>query len=115
MSNASRRQRGREAEKIFADYLVRNGFKTAHVTSMAASGSDVLGVDGVDWEVKARRGLVISETMAQLRRRRRETGLGIGILRLDKQGEKAVGDWVAILTADDLIYLLKAAGYGDAR
>ena len=54
MSNASRRQRGREAEKIFADYLVRNGFKTAHVTSMAASGSDVLGVDGVDWEVKAR-------------------------------------------------------------
>jgi hypothetical protein len=115
MSNASRRQRGREAEKIFADYLVRHGFKTAHVTSMAASGSDILGINGVDWEVKARRGLVISETMAQLRRRRRETGLGIGILRLDKQGEKAVGDWVAILTADDLIYLLQAAGYGDAR
>jgi hypothetical protein len=69
----------------------------------------------VDWEVKARRGLVISETMAQLRRRRRETGLGVGILRLDKQGEKAVGDWVAILTADDLIYLLKAAGYGSPR
>jgi hypothetical protein len=51
--------------------------------------------------------------MAQLRRRRRETGLGVGILRLDKQGEKAVGDWVAILTADDLIHLLKAAGYGN--
>ena len=115
MSNRSRRQRGRETEKILADYLVRHGFKTAHVTSMAASGSDVLGIDGVDWEVKARRGLVISETMAQLRRRRRETGLGIGILRLDKQGEKNVGDWVAILTTDDLIYLLKAAGYGNPR
>ena len=112
MSNASRRQRGRETEKILADYLVRHGFKTAHVTSMAASGSDILGIDGVDWEVKARRGLVISETMAQLRRRRRTTGIGIGVLRLDKQGEKAVGEWVAILNTDDLIYLLKAAGYG---
>lgn len=115
MSNASRRQRGRESEKVFADYLVRNGFATAHTTSMAASGSDILGIPGIDWEIKGRRGLVISETLAQIKRRRREVGLGIGILRLNGQGEKAVGDWVAILTADDLIYLLKAAGYGSPR
>ena len=108
----SRRQRGRESEKIVADYLVRNGFETAHVTSMAASGSDVLGIDGVDFEVKARAGLPISETMAQLKRRRREVGLGVGVLRLNGQGEKVVGDWVAILTFDDLIFLLKAGGYG---
>ena len=115
MSNSSRRQRGRESEKCVADYLVRNGFKTAHVTSMAASGSDVLGIPGIDFEVKARSGLPISETMAQLKRRRKETGLGVGVLRLNGQGEKAVGDWVAILTFDDLIYILQAAGYGDAR
>jgi hypothetical protein len=115
MSNASRRQRGRESEKCVADYLVRNGFKTAHVTSMAASGSDVLGIPGIDFEVKARSGLPISETMAQLKRRRKETGLGVGVLRLNGQGEKAVGDWVAVLTFDDLIYLLQAAGYGDPR
>jgi hypothetical protein len=115
MSNSSRRQRGRESEKCVADYLVRNGFKTAHVTSMAASGSDVLGIPGIDFEVKARSGLPISETMAQLKRRRKETGLGVGVLRLNGQGEKAVGDWVAILTFDDLIYLLQAAGYGDPR
>ena len=115
MSNSSRRQRGRESEKCVADYLVRNGFKTAHVTSMAASGSDVLGIPGIDFEVKARSGLPISETMAQLKRRRKETGLGVGVLRLNGQGEKVVGDWVAILTFDDLIYLLQAAGYGDPR
>ena len=108
----SRRQRGRESEKIVADYLVRNGFITAHVTSMAASGSDVLGIPGVDFEVKGRRDLAITQTLAQLRRRRRETGLGVGVLRMNGQGEKAIGDWVAILTFDDLIYLLKAAGYG---
>lgn len=108
----NRRQRGRESEKIVADYLVRHGFDTAHVTSMAASGSDVLGVEGVDFEVKARAGIPISETMAQLKRRRREVGLGVGVLRLNGQGEKAIGDWVAILTFDDFIHLLKAAGYG---
>lgn len=115
MSNASRRQRGRDSEKCVADYLVRHGFKTAHVTSMAASGSDVLGIPGIDFEVKARSGLAISETLAQLKRRRKETGLGVGVLRLNGQGEKAVGDWVAILTFDDLIYLLQAAGYGEQR
>ena len=108
----SRRQRGRESEKVVADYLVRQGFITAHVTSMAASGSDVLGIPHLDIEVKARAGLPISETMAQLKRRRRETGLGVGVLRMNGQGEKSVGDWVAILTFDDLIHLLKAAGYG---
>lgn len=108
----TRRQRGRDSEKFVADYLVRQGFITAHVTSMAAHGSDVLGIDGLDIEVKARAGLPISETMAQLKRRRSETGLGVGVLRMNGQGEKVVGDWVAILTFDDLIYLLKAAGYG---
>ena len=108
----SRRQRGRESEKVVADYLVRQGFHTAHVTSMAASGSDVLGIPNLDIEVKARAGLPISETMAQLKRRRKVSGLGVGVLRMNGQGEKSVGDWVAILTFDDLIHLLKAAGYG---
>ena len=111
----TRRQRGRDSERIAADYLVRHGFDTAHVTSMAASGSDIRGITGIDFEIKARNGLVIAETMAQLKRRRREVGLGVGILRMNGQGEKAIGDWVAILTFDDLIYLLKAAGYGSTR
>ncbi len=82
-----------------------------YLDGVAASGSDVLGIPHLDIEVKARAGLPISETMAQLKRRRRETGLGVGVLRMNGQGEKAIGDWVAILTFDDLIYLLKAAGY----
>ena len=111
----SRRQRGRESEKCVADYLVRHGFETAHVTSMAASGSDVLGIDGIDFEVKARSGFPVSETLAQLKRRRSETGLGVAVMRMNGQGEKSVGDWVAVLTFDDLIYLLKASGYGKSR
>jgi hypothetical protein len=34
-------------------------------------------------------------------------------LRLNGQGEKSVGDWVTILRGEDLVWLLREAGYGD--
>ena len=67
-----------------------------------------------DVEVKARRGLVISETMKQLKDRSKD-GLGIGILRLDGQGEQSVDEWVGIIRLADLVYLLKASGYEGER
>ncbi len=38
------------------------------------------------WPLKARAGLPISETMAQLKRRRRETGLGVGLPVFEMKG-----------------------------
>ena len=111
----SRRERGRETEKLVAKYLVHHGFTGAHVTSMAASGSDILGIDGLDIEVKARRGFDPSGTMAQLRARAKETGMGVAVMRLENQGEKSVGNFLCLLRFDDLIYLLKASGYGKTR
>jgi len=108
----SRRERGRESEKLVAQYLVSHGFETAHVTSMAASGSDILGIEGLDIEVKARRGFNPSAAMAQLRARSKEKGLGVAVMRLDGQGEAALDDWVGVIRLADLVYLLKASGYG---
>lgn len=108
----SRRERGRETEKLVAKYLVTHGFTGAHVTSMAASGSDILGIENLDIEVKARRGFNPSAAMAQLRARAKETGMGVAIMRLDGQGEASMDDWVGVLRLSDLVYLLKAAGYG---
>jgi len=42
---------------------------------------------------------------------RKATGLGVGVLRLNGQGEKSVEQFVAVLTLSDLVYLLKASGY----
>jgi hypothetical protein len=46
----------------------------------------------------------------------RESGnLGIALLRLNGQGEQSVGDWVCLLRFDDVIELLKKAGYGESN
>ena len=108
----SRRERGRETEKLVAKYLVHHGFTGAHVTSMAASGSDILGIEGLDIEVKARRGFDPSGTMAQLRARSKQTGMGVAVMRLNGQGEASMDDWVGVIRLADLVYLLKASGYG---
>jgi hypothetical protein len=108
----SRRERGRETEKLVAQYLVAHGFEGAHVTSMAASGSDILGIEGLDVEVKARAGFSPLAAMQQLRARAKETGLGVAILRCNGQGEASIDDWVGVVRLADLVYLLKASGYG---
>jgi hypothetical protein len=108
----SRKVRGRETEKLVAQYLVSHGFDTAHVTSSSAAGPDILGIEGLDIEVKARRGFDPALAMAQLRRRSRESGLGVAVLRLNGQGEASIDDWVGCIRLADLVYLLKASGYG---
>jgi hypothetical protein len=108
----SRKVRGRETEKLVCQYFLNNGFEGAHVTSAAASGSDILGIKGLDVEVKARRGFQPLAAMAQLRARAKETGLGVAIMRMDSQGPSNMDDWVGIIRLADLVYLLKASGYG---
>jgi hypothetical protein len=108
----SRRERGRETEKLVAQYLVAHGFEGAHVTSMAASGSDILGIEGLDVEIKARAGFNPLAAMSQLRARATDTGLGVAILRCNGQGPMAIDDWVGVVRLADLVYLLKASGYG---
>jgi hypothetical protein len=108
----SRKVRGRTSEKIVAEYLVSHGFDTAHIGSAAAAGSDIRGIEGLDIEVKARRGFDPALAMAQLRRRSRESGLGVAVLRLNGQGEASIDDWVGCIRLADLVYLLKASGYG---
>jgi hypothetical protein len=95
-----------------AQYLVHHGFEGAHVTSSSAPGSDVLGIEGLDIEVKARRGFEPLAAMAQLRARAKEKGLGIAVLRCNGQGSVAIDDWVGVIRLADLVYLLKASGYG---
>lgn len=108
----SRKQRGRETELLLAQYLQAHGWPEVHAGSASAAGSDIRGMEGVDWEAKARRGFDPASAMAQLRARARDTGLGIAVLRLNGQGEKAIDEWVCCMRLSDVVYLLKAAGYG---
>lgn len=108
----TRRARGRETELLLAQYLQAHGWTGVHAGSSSAAGSDIRGMEGVDWECKARRGFSPLAAMAQIRARLKDTGLGIAVLRQDGQGPASMDDWVCVLRLSDVVYLLKASGYG---
>ena len=107
----SRKHRGYATQRIVADYLREQGWEHALPVGAGRDGSDVTGIDGLDIEIKARTNLDLPALMRQLSERKTSTGLGVGVLRLNGQGEKSVEQFVAVLTLSDLAYLLKASGY----
>lgn len=112
MPSQARKHRGYRTQKVGAEHLAKDLFPFAESTGAGRSGTDITGTPGIDWEVKARTGFEPSAVMKQLKDR--DNGnLGIALLRLNGQGEQSVGDWVCLLRFDDVIALLKKAGYGE--
>jgi hypothetical protein len=107
----SRKHRGYATQRIVAEYLQQQGWQHALPVGAGRDGSDVTGIPNVDIEIKARTKLDLAGLMRQLSERKKDTGLGVGVLRLNGQGEKSVEQFVAVLTLADLAYLLKASGY----
>ena len=107
----SRKHRGYATQRIVADYLREQGWQHALPVGAGRDGSDITVIEGLDIEIKARTNLDLPALMRQLEERRKDTGLGIGVLRLNGQGEKSVQQFVAVLTLADLTYLLKSSGY----
>lgn len=107
----SRKHRGYATQRIVAEYLQQEGWEHALPVGAGREGSDITGINGVDIEIKARTKLDLPALMRQLQERKADTGLGVGVLRLNGQGEKSVEQFVAVLTLSDLAYLLKASGY----
>ena len=107
-----RKHRGYESQRIVARYLEDNGFPYAESTGAGRAGTDITCTPGIDWEVKARRGLVISELVRQLNNRAEEGLLGVGVIRPDGMGETTIAMWPAVICLADLVALLRAAGYG---
>lgn len=111
MSNQSRKHRGYATQRMVAEYLQANGWEHALPVGAGRDGSDITGITGLDIEIKARTKLDLAGLMRQLHDRKRSTGMGVGVLRLNGQGEKSVEQFVAVLTLSDLVYLLKSSGY----
>lgn len=106
-----RKHRGFATQRIVADYFREQGWQHALPVGAGRDGSDVTGIEGLDIEIKARTKLDLPLLMRQLSDRRKEQGLGVGVVRMNGQGEKSVDQFIAVLTLADLVYLLKASGY----
>ena len=108
----SRKHRGYRSQRVVAERFAANGFPHAEPVGAGRAGTDILGLVGIDVEVKARRDLNLVGLMKQLDARAKDGVLGIGVIRPDGMGETTVGMWPAVICLDDLIALLRAAGYG---
>ena len=106
----SRKRRGRESERIVAAFLKANGWPYAEPNGSGSQGSDVLGVVGVDIEVKARRELDLTGTMRQ-QSARTANEVPIAVVRPDGWGEARIADWPALMPLSVAVRLLKEAGY----
>jgi hypothetical protein len=108
----ARKHRGYRSQRVVAERFADNGFPHAEPVGAGRAGSDIVGLVGIDVEVKARRDLNLVGLMKQLDARAKDGVLGIGVVRPDGMGETTVGMWPAVMCLDDLIALLRAAGYG---
>jgi hypothetical protein len=108
----TRKHRGYRTQRVAAEHFAANGFPHAEPVGAGRAGSDIVGLVGIDVEVKARRDLNLVGLMKQLDARAKDGVLGIGVVRPDGMGETTVGMWPAVMCLDDLIALLRAAGYG---
>ena len=108
----SRKHRGYRTQRVVAERFAAHGFPHAEPVGAGRAGTDIVGLVGIDVEVKARRGLNIKALMDQLNERAEAGVLGIGVLRPDGMGEANVGKWPVVICLDDAIALLRAAGYG---
>lgn len=107
----ARRRRGRDTELMFAEYLKTQGWIYAEATSSSAPGTDITGVLGVDWELKAKKDFDPKSAMRQQAKRLNDGIIGISVLRQNGQGESDIENWPTVMSLKTAIELLKKAGY----
>lgn len=104
----ARRRRGRDTERHVATFLAGHGFPFAEPVGSGRSGADITGTPGIGLEVKARADFHPLAWLAQAAGR---PGLPIVVVRCNGQGPDA-GQYAALLRFDQLVGLLREAGYG---
>lgn len=111
VTNRYRKARGAQTQRVVAEYLTTQGWPYATDAGAGRSGRDILGVDGVSIEVKARRDLNLP---AWIRQARAAAGndLPVVVHRPDGMGPASIADWPATLRLADLVALLHEAGRG---
>lgn len=104
----ARKRRGMRTQKLVADYLAAHGWPFAESTGAGRAGSDITGVPGLAFEVKARTDL---NPVGWLKQAEQNAGLPIVVHRPNGVGEDP-SRFVAMVRLGDLLPLLWAAGYG---
>lgn len=109
-----RKHRGYQTQRIVAAYLKGRGWPHAYAIGAGEAGDDIQGTLDIAVEVKARTGFSPLAAIRQMQARRREGALPFAVLRMDGTGETTIDDWPCVIRLEDLVAVLREAGYGDA-
>lgn len=106
-----RKHRGMRSQLLVAEHLRANGWPHASSAGAGRNGVDILETPDIAVEVKARAGL---DPLAWVKQAEKDADgrLPFCVFRPNGMGETP-GRYIAFLRLDDLVALLRAAGYGD--
>ena len=115
MPSQHRKHRGYATQRIVAAYLAERGWPHAYAIGAGEAGDDIQGTLDIAVEVKARTGFSPLAAIRQMQARRRPgyVPLPFAVLRMDGTGESTIEDWPCVIRLEDLVWLLREAGYGD--
>ena len=111
--SSSRKARGRETERIVADYLREHGWPYAEPVGAGRSGADITGTPSLAIEIKARRALRLTEWLKEVVRDPNRVPLLI--FGVDGLGPSSFDHLSAVMPLAIAIEQLRDAGHGDPR
>lgn len=113
------KQKGTSAESGLVKYLQANGFPMAERRALTGSldQGDITGTPCLAWEVKNHKAYHIPEWLRETEIETGNASADFGILAVKPNGVGLgnAGQWWAIMTMDQMVKLLREAGYGDAN
>jgi len=110
MSMTSSRRRGAATQVAVAAYLAEHGWPFACDIGAGRGGADILNTPGLSIEVKARADF---NPVAWIREAATRKGVPMCVHRPRGVGLTTVAQWPVTLRLEDLVVLLRQAGYGD--
>jgi Holliday junction resolvase len=116
------KQKGTSAETALVKYLQVNGFPLAERRALGGGGAgedlgDITGTPCLAWEVKNHKAYHIPEWLRETEIETGNADADFGILAVKPNGVGLgnAGKWWAIMTMDQMVKLLREAGYGEAQ
>lgn len=111
MSGQASRRKGAAAELALVRHLQANGFPHAERRGGGFGGSDVIGTPGITWESKNVAGPRLGVWADQTDAARIASGDTYGVCVVKRAGTTDVGRWHAVMPLDQLLALLREAGW----
>ena len=111
------KQKGTLAESAFVKFLQGHGFPGAERRALAGEldKGDITGTPALTFEVKNHKSYKFPEWIKESKQEKKNAGADYCplIVKPVGIGVSSVSDWWAVLPVEDMVKLLREAGYGD--